>query len=205
MLITGLTGGIATGKSCVTEMFKEQGAHVIDFDILSRVVVEPDMPAWKAIVDFFGETILNKDRTLNRTKLGDIVFDDEKTRKKLEGFIYPQLFDEYSRRIQEIKDKDPAAIVVADVPLLIEIRLQDMFEKIILVYASEEQQLKRLVERDGFSHEDALKRLISQMPIEEKLKHADYVVRNVGTLEETESQVRNIYQELQNMNEQKAS
>jgi len=205
MLIAGLTGGIATGKSTVSEMFRKLGAYVIDFDVLSRVVVEPDMPAWKDIVQFFGESALNADRTLDRAKLGDIVFGDEERRKQLQGFIYPRLFEEYSRRIRDIEEKDSGAIVIADVPLLIEIRLQTMFEKIILVYAPEEQQLQRLIERDGFSHEDARKRLKAQMSIEEKLKHADYVVHNIGPLDSTEAEVQDIYKELQRLNRYRAS
>jgi dephospho-CoA kinase len=205
MLIAGLTGGIATGKSTVSEMLRTLGAHVIDFDVLARVVVEPDMPAWQDIVQFFGELILNDDRTLDRAKIGDIVFDDEEKRRQLQGFIYPRLFEEYSRQIREIEEKDPAAVVIADVPLLIEIRLQTMFEKIILVYAPDEQQLQRLVERDGFSHDDAMKRLKAQMSIEEKLQHADYVVRNTGSLEDTENEVKKIFQELKALAAQKNS
>lgn len=197
MPIIGLTGGIATGKSTVSEMLKKNGAHIIDFDVLSRVVVEPDLPAWKDIVDFFGESVLNEDRTLNRTRLGEIVFDDEEKRRQLQGFIYPRLFEEYSRRVEEIRETDPEAIIIVDVPLLIEIRLQHMFEKIIVVYAPEEQQLRRLIERDGFSREDAEKRLQAQMPIEEKLKHADYVIHNTGSLEDTEIEVGKILQEIQ--------
>lgn len=205
MPIIGLTGGIATGKSAVSEMLRKHSAHIIDFDVLSRVVVEPDLPAWKDIVDFFGESVLNEDRTLDRVKLGDIVFDDEEKRRQLQGFIYPRLFEEYSRQIEEIREKDPNAIIIVDVPLLIEIRLQNMFEKIIVVYASEEQQLQRLIERDGFSREDATKRLEAQMPIEEKLKHADYVVHNTTSLENARIEVENIYKELQRLNRLKPS
>ncbi len=205
MLVAGLTGGIATGKSTITEMFRRLGAYIVDFDILSRVVVEPDLPAWRDIVDFFGESVLNEDRTLNRTKLGEIVFDDEEKRRQLQGFIYPRLFEEYARRLEEIRKKDPDAIIIADVPLLIEIRLQSMFEKIIVVYAPEELQLRRLIERDGFNRKDATKRLEAQMSIEEKLKHADYIIHNTTSLDDTRSEVENIYKELQHLSRRQSS
>jgi dephospho-CoA kinase len=196
MLIIGLTGGIASGKSAVAAMFEKRGAHVINFDVLARVVVEPDMPAWKDIVAHFGTDILNEDRTLNRAKLGDIVFSDVQQRKALESFIYPQLFVEYNRRIEEIRSKDPNAIVFADVPLLFEIRLQSMFDKIVVVYATHEQQMKRLIERDGLDHESALKRLNAQMPLEQKMQQADYVIHNTGSLEETEADVNETWNTL---------
>ena len=148
MLIVGLTGGIATGKSSVSEMLRKRGAYIMDFDVLARVVVEPDKPAWNDIIDFFGTSVMNEDRTLDRAKLADIVFDDKDKRITLQGFIYPRLFEEYSRQINEINEKDPDAIIIADVPLLIEINLQHMFAKIILVYANREEQIQRLTERD---------------------------------------------------------
>jgi dephospho-CoA kinase len=200
MPLIGLTGGIGTGKSTVAEMLSEQGAYVIDFDVLSRIVVEPDKPAWQDIIDFFGKSVLNEDRTLNRVKLGDIVFDDEEKRRQLQGFIYPRLFEEYSRQVEEIRQKDPGAIIIVDVPLLIEIRLQHMFEKIIVVYAPEEQQLQRLIERDGLTQKDAVKRLEAQMPIEEKLNHADFVIRNTDSLEDTRTQVQQVLKQLQQLN-----
>lgn len=145
----------------------------------------------------FGTSILNEDRTLDRAKLGDIVFDDTEKRRTLQGFIYPRLFEEYARQTREVEQKDPKALVLADVPLLIEVGLQGMFEKIIVVYATEEQQIKRLIERDGLNREDILKRFEAQMPIEEKLKQADYVIHNSGSLEEVESEVDSICQALQ--------
>ena len=199
MLIVGLTGGIATGKSTVASMFEKRGAVLVDFDVLSRVVVEPDTPAWKEIVEFFGESVLMENRSLDRAKLSEIVFVDEKKRKTLEGFIYPRLFEEYSRRIEEIGKNDPDAIVLADVPLLIEVRLQSMFEKIVVVYATREEQISRLIERDGLDREAALNRLEAQMPTEEKLKHADYVVHNSGPLQEVEMEADKIWKALQSL------
>lgn len=196
MLIVGLTGGIATGKSSVAAMFQKRGAHVIDYDELSHLVIEPDRPAWKDIVDFFGNSVLNEDRTIDRPKLGKIVFSDADKRKRLQGFIYPRLFEEYNRRLQEISQKEPRAIVLADVPLLIEQGMQAMFAKLIVVYATREQQIDRLTRIKGYDVDDAVERLQAQMPVDEKLKYADYVVHNTGPLEQTEVEVEEIWKDL---------
>jgi len=199
MVIVGLTGGIASGKSTVAAMFEKRGAHIIDFDVLARVVVEPDKPAWQDIVDFFGPSILNKDRTIDRARLGGIVFADETKRKTLEGFIHPRISGEYARRIGEINEKDPEAIVLVDVPLLIETGMEGLFEKIIVVYSTPEQQMERLINRDGLAREEAIKRLEAQMPIDEKRKRADYVVNNSGSLEEVEREVDTIFASLRSL------
>ena len=196
MLIVGLTGGIATGKSTVTELFRERGAFIIDFDVMSRVVVEPDTPAWKDIVEYFGKDLLNDDRTLDRVKLGDIVFPDTDKRHKLQGFIYPRLFEEYDRRVREIEQKDPNALILADTPLLFEANLQDMFHKIVVVYATREQQVERLTERDGLEPGAVLARLDAQMPTEEKLERADYVIRNCGSIKDIAQEVDRIILDL---------
>ncbi len=196
MLIVGLTGGIATGKSTVTELFRERGAIVIDFDVMSRVVVEPDTPAWRDIVEYFGEDLLNDDRTLDRARLADIVFPDPEKRRKLEGFIYPRLFEEYARRVREAEQSNPDALVLADVPLLFEVHLENLFDKILVVYATREQQIDRLTERDGLEPDAVLARLDAQMPTEEKIERADYVIRNCNSIEDLAQEVDNIIRDL---------
>ncbi len=205
MIIVGLTGGIGSGKSTVAAMFRKRGAYIIDYDQLTRVVVEPDKPAWKDIVDYFGTFLLKADRTLDRAKLGEIIFSDKQKRRILESFIYPRLGEEYSRRIHEVAEKDPNAIVFADVPLLLETGMQGMFEKIILVYASPQQQLQRLIDRDGLSRESALKRLDAQMPIEEKIKYADFVIHNTASPEEVETEVEKVWTALNSLRKNRAS
>jgi dephospho-CoA kinase len=205
MMHVGLTGGIGSGKSTVAAMFSERGAYVIDYDELAHFVVEPNKPAWKDIVDFFGESILKKDRTLDRPRLGEIVFADAEKRKKLESFIYPRLAEEYSNRIRKILEKDLGAIIIADVPLLFETGMQSMFEKIILVYATREQQLSRAVERGRLDKENALRRLEAQMPLDEKLTRSDYVVHNTGSLAEAEAEVEEIWRNLLCLNREKAA
>jgi dephospho-CoA kinase len=195
-LLLGVTGGIATGKSTVVEMLKKKGAPVIDFDLLARKVVEPDQPAWRDIVTYFGEQVLQEDRTLNRKKLADIVFRDLEKRKKLESFIHPRIYEEFARELEELISKDPNAIIQVDIPLLIELNLQYMFHKVLVVYAPEEVQIKRLMERDGISREEAVNRLKAQLPIEEKVGYADFVIHNEGTLEETQKQVDELWEKL---------
>jgi dephospho-CoA kinase len=205
MLIIGLTGGIATGKSTVVAMFERRGARILDFDVMARVVVEPGTPALKDIVAYFGQSVLKKDRTLDRTKVGEIVFGDAEKRKTLEGFIYPRLFEEYARRVKEIEEKHPDALVLVDTPLLFEANLEHMFEKIIVVHSTREEQIERIVERDGLGREDAFRRLEAQMPTEEKLKRADYIIHNSGSLEDVESEVDEIWETLQDLRERKAN
>lgn len=195
-LLLGVTGGIATGKSTVVEMLKKKGAPVIDFDLLARKVVEPDQPAWRDIVAYFGEQVLQEDRTLDRKKLSDIVFRDMEKRKKLESFTHPRIHEEFVKELAELVSKDPNAIIQVDIPLLIEQNLQYMFHKLLVVYAPEEVQVKRLMERDGISREEAVSRLKAQLPIEEKVGYADFVIHNEGTLKETQKQVDELWEKL---------
>lgn len=203
MLVTGLTGGIATGKSTVLGMFAEEGASVIDLDELSRVVVEPHKPAWCEIVRSFGEAILRQDRSLDRRRLGRIVFADSKRRRKLEQIVHPRVLEAYDEELMRIQETNRQAIVIADVPLLMEIEMERRFEKVIVVYAPPISQTKRLVQRDHLSEEAALNRLKSQMPIEEKVRRADFVIDNSGSLVETRRQVRQVYEELKRLEEEK--
>jgi dephospho-CoA kinase len=196
MLNVGLTGGIACGKSTVARLLVEKGARLIDFDELARRVVEPDQPAWRQIVHTFGSEILNPDRTINRTKLGDIVFRDKGKRAKLNSIVHPAVFAAWCSRTQEIKETDPDAIILSDVPLLIEEGMQSVFDLLMLIYVSEEEQMDRLMKRNGLDREEAQQRLKSQMPIDDKLPFAQMVIRNQGTLEETRRMVDRAWQDL---------
>ena len=199
MIIIGLTGGIGSGKSSVTEMFKDEGAYVIDFDYLARVVVEPDKPAWKKIIDYFGPEILSPDRTLNRSILAEIVFSDTKSRKALEGFTHPRIFEERDTLIKDIKKKDSNAVVIIDIPLLFELSLKKKFDKVILVYVSRDVQIKRAIKRGVLTKEKVEKRLKAQIPIEEKNLLSDYIINNEGSLKDTRDQVRKVVNELKEL------
>ena len=192
-LLLGVTGGVASGKTTVARMLEELGAAMIDYDVLSRLVVEPGRPAWKEIVAYFGEQVLQEDKALDRKRLGEIVFRDMEKRKKLEGFIHPRIHEEFVRLVKEYAARDPNAIIQAVVPLLLEANMQYLFHKLLLVNVPEEVQIERLMERDRISREMAMNMLKSQWPIEEKKGYADFIVDNSGTLEETRRQVEEVW------------
>jgi dephospho-CoA kinase len=196
-MLLGVTGGIASGKSTVAKMLEEMGAPIIDFDVLSRVVVEPEKPAWRDIVNYFGEQVLLEDKTLDRQKLSGIVFRDMEKRKKLESFTHPRIGEEFVKLIQEFTSKDPNVIIQVVIPLLIEINMQALFHKLVLVYIPEEEQVKRLMERDNITREMAMNILKSQMSIEEKRGYCDFIIDNTGTIEETRKQVEELWERLQ--------
>ena len=195
-LLLGVTGGIATGKSTVVQMLADKGAPLIDFDLLARQVVEPDQPAWKDIVAYFGKQVLQEDRSLDRKKLSDLVFRDLEKRKKLEGFTHPRILAEFINALNDIVSRDPEAIVLVDVPLLLEKNMQYLFHKILVVHVPSEIQIDRLIQREGISREEAVVRLKAQLSIDEKVGYADFVIRNGGSREETRKQVDELWERL---------
>jgi dephospho-CoA kinase len=195
-LLIGVTGSIATGKSTVAGMLEELGARTIDFDVLSRVVVEPDKPAWQDIVAYFGEQILADDRTLDRNKLREIVFQDLEKKKKLESFQHPRIYEEFIKQVEQYASEDPDVIIQAVIPLLIEVNMQSFFHNLIMVYASEGKQKKRLMKRDGSSEEMAMNMIRSQLSADEKKGYCDLVIDNSGSLEQTRKQVQKLWQKL---------
>jgi dephospho-CoA kinase len=192
MIIVGLTGSVGTGKSTVANFFEELGAYVIDWDELAREVVRPHSRAWKEIIECFGKDVLNENLTINRQKLAKIVFTEKDKVTKLNRIVHPEVFKEDERIINGIKNHDPDALVVKDIPLLFELTHPIFTDKTVVVSASEETQLKRLEEK-GMSRDDARNRIRSQLPLEEKIKSADFVINNNGPLEETKRQVEEIY------------
>ena len=195
MIIVGLTGSVGTGKSTVANFFKELGAYIIDWDALAREVVRPHVKAWGEIVEYFGKDVLNEDLTINRQKLADIVFSDREKVEKLNQIIHPEVFKEDERITNEIESLAADALIIKDIPLLSEAALPVCVDKIIVVYVSDQTQLKRLEEK-GMSRKDAQNRIKSQLPLEEKIKSADFVINNDGSLEETKRQVEEIYSRL---------
>lgn len=195
MIIIGLTGGIASGKSLVAKVFRDLGGHLIDADKIVHDLLEPGQPAWKEIVEHFGKGIQLPDGCINRRKLGEIVFNDREKREFLNKCLHPRVFEAYQSRLRHLRDRQPDAVVVLDAALLVETGYHKKMDKLVVVYASEEQQLDRLMERDGFSRKQAMARIRSQMPLSEKRLHADYVIENTGTREDTERQARQIFAE----------
>jgi len=187
-MVIGLTGGIACGKSTVSRMLAERGARIIDADIIAREVVRPGEEAWSLIVERFGRDILLANEELDRVKLGAIVFADEQARLDLNAIVHPAVRARMRQLMKEAQEES-IALIVMDIPLLYESKLEYMVEKVVVVYCTAEQQLKRLMERNGYDEEEAMRRIASQMSIEEKKSRADYVIDNSGTFMETEEQV----------------
>jgi dephospho-CoA kinase len=196
ILLLGVTGGIASGKTTVSNMLKDLSAHTIDFDMLARYVVEPGKQALREIIAYFGEDVLLKDGHLDRKKLGGIVFKDEEKRKKLEGITHPYILEEFTRRVSEIAKKNPYAIIQAVIPLLFEVNLQHLVHKILVVYVPKERQIERLIARDRITKDEAANILKAQLPISEKVIYSDFMINNDCPVEETKKQVEDLWQTL---------
>jgi dephospho-CoA kinase len=192
MIIVGLTGSIGSGKSTVADLFKRLGAYVIDWDELARKAVRPHSNAWREIVEHFGDGFLNEDLTLNRQRLADAVFSDKEKVAVLNRIVHPEVFRDDERITGVIRSLDSDALVIKDIPLLYEADLQISLDKTIVVAAAEKTRLRRL-EKKGMAREDALNRMRTQLPLEEKTKAADFVIDNDGSLRKTRKQVEALY------------
>lgn len=180
MILVGITGGIATGKSTVAKMFKDCGAVVIDADELARQVVKPGKPAWRAIVKAFGRSVLNPDRALNRHALGRIVFRNRVKLRQLERIIHPRVAKLQAQLTRRAARKHLEAVVIYDVPLLFESGIDKRFDKIVVVTADRKTQIARLRKRNGLTRAAALQRIRNQIPLSKKVRRADHVLD--GTL-----------------------
>lgn len=193
-MIIGLTGSIATGKSTVSRMLKEKGYPIVDADEISRLVVEPGSPVLTSIAEAFGTDVLLSDGSLNREKLGSLIFNDKDKREKLNGIIHPAVRAEMIRQKEEWLEKG-ANTIIMDIPLLFESKLHSYVDKIIVVSAAPAIQRERLMARNGYSAEEADARINSQLPIAVKENGADAVIDNNGTLKETENQLNILLRE----------
>ncbi len=196
MLVIGLTGGIATGKSTVSSIFKNAGAVIIDADRIAREVVKKGRPAHRAIVKNFGKNVLLPDGEINRSVLGEIIFNDPQKKELLNNIVHPHVRKEQNRQLNHIEKTNPNTIVILDIPLLLESKMYRDLSEVVVVYAPEQIQMKRLMQRDGISQVDALARVRSQMPIDEKKDKATIVIDNSGTRENTRKQALKIFQRL---------
>lgn len=194
-MIVGLTGGIATGKSLVAGELKRLGAHIIDADMIAREVVEPGKPAYCDIVKEFGPGVVKADGTLDRKAIADIVFGDKAALDKLNSVTHPRIRERIHKEAKRLSTGRDA-LVVLDVALLIEMGVKYEVEKIIVVSAEKEQQIARVMKRDGLTREAALKRLSCQMDIKEKLKYADYIIDNSTTMEAALEETRALFDKL---------
>ena len=193
MLVVGLTGGIASGKTVVSRMLKDLGALIIDADEVSREVVAPQTRCWEKLVSSFGKEILQEDLTLDRKKLADRVFNNPKELLTLNSLIHPEIKERIDDRLIAIKNKNPEAIVIIDAALIIETGMYEKYDKLIVVCADEKTQIERILHRDKLSQDEAEKRIHSQLPLRDKLKIADFVIENEGTLSKTKEQVEKVF------------
>lgn len=196
MLIAGLTGGIATGKSTVSGMLQIAGAVIIDADAVAREVVQKGRPAYGKIRAHFGDGVFTPDGDIDRIKLGDVIFKDPAQKKILDGIVHPDVFSEVAAKLKAIENETPDAVVILDVPLLIESGMHTGMADVIVVYVPEPLQLRRLMDRDNSTEPDALARIRSQMPIEEKKQFATILIDNSGDLAQTREQTMAAYAKL---------
>ncbi len=193
----GLTGGIGSGKSTVAGFIKEKGIKVIDADQVAREIVEPGKPALGEINEEFGPNILKEDGTLNRKKLGGIIFSDKDARQRLNKITHPRIRKRMFEKVDEKrKDQGGKGLIVLEVPLLIEVGLYKSVDRVWVVSASETSQIQRLMKRDRISREEAAKRIQSQMPLYEKEKYADAIIDNNQEPKEVREQVHAMIDDL---------
>jgi dephospho-CoA kinase len=192
-LLVGLTGSIATGKSTVSAMFRELGCVVLDADVLAREVVAPGEPALAQIVEEFGRDVLQPDGTLDRKKLGAVVFGDAARRKRLEAITHPAIRDRFLRHLAELDARGFDGLVLWDAPVMIETGGHRAMDKLVVVATDEATQRARLQARDGIDAIEAARKIASQMPVAEKAKLADYVIDNAGDRAATEARVREVH------------
>lgn len=186
MMILGLTGGIATGKSTVSRYFQQLNIPVCDTDVLAREVVLPNSKGLNQLIETFGNDIINPDGTLNRSQLANIIFHNEQAREKVNTILHPLIFE----KIEVFKMKHQSAkLLVIDMPLLFEVGYQNKVDKVMVIYTEKAIQYQHLINRDGFTPQQAKARIIAQMPLKEKVKLADVVIDNSKTVEETFKQV----------------
>ena len=199
MLLVGLTGGLASGKSFVGHALAELGCHLIDADELGHQVLMPGAEAYDAVVNEFGEEILDDDRYIVRRKLGALVWNNPERLAKLNGLVHPPVIAREQQMISEFAKRDPAAIVVVESAILVETGSYRRFDRLIVVVCTVEQQVERAMKRGVYSKEEVLARLSRQLPLEEKVRVADYVIDTSGAKENTLEQVSTLYESLRSL------
>jgi dephospho-CoA kinase len=199
MLRVGLTGSIGVGKSFVTSVFAELGCRVLDADRTAREVVAAGSPGLRAVAEAFGTEILQADGTLDRARLGAIVFADEAQRLLLNSILHPFIIAAQDEQLQEWEAEDAHGIAVVDAALMIESGGYKRFDKLIVVHCRPEIQLERLMVRNAISREEAARRIKAQMPQEEKMRYADFLIDSSAGFDDTRRRTREVYEELLNL------
>lgn len=196
MLTVALTGGIASGKSVIAKVFKELGCYIHHADLLAHELAEPEKPAWRSVVSHFGEKILNPDKTINRHKLGEIVFSDNEERIFLNSIIHPLVIEKKKEIIQKLRKEGLYKIFISEAALTIEAGFADFFDRIVIAYCTKDIQVTRLMERDQINRSSALKKIQSQLAPEEKARFADYRIETSGTIQTTIEQAETVFRNL---------
>ena len=195
MILVGLTGGLASGKTTVAGLFQECGAFVIQADQLARTVEAPGKTAWKEIVQTFGVHVLQADRTLDRRALAKQVFQDPQKLSALNRIVHPRVAREQVRQTNVIARQHPNAVIIYDAALLIEAQAHERMDRVIVVTANQAIQLQRARQRDGLTRKEALGRIHGQLPLRTKRRFADYVLNGTLPVTRLRPQVRQLYQE----------
>jgi dephospho-CoA kinase len=199
MLKVGLTGSIAVGKSYVVSVLNELGCITYDADKIAHAVMEPGAPAYDDVVDEFGEGVLASDRTIDRAKLGSIVFADATRRQRLNAIVHPRVMEAQNRLLAEAQAANPDGIAIIDAALMIESGGYKRFDKLIVVFCDRQTQVERLMKRNQITREDAERRIAAQMSSDEKRKFADYEIDTTGTMEATRERVKAVYEILKGL------
>ena len=202
-IIVGITGGIACGKTTVSELLAEKGAIPINADEIGHQLLKVDSPVIDELVSAFGQEILDESGDVSREKLGAIVFQDKSARERLNAILHPLIIQRSRSRARQLVIGDPSCVVLLDAPLLIEAGAYDSVDLIVVVAAPSETQLQRILERSQaqnrpLTEDEAQARIDSQMPVSEKVKYADVVIENSGTLEELKGKVDQLWDQLMN-------
>jgi dephospho-CoA kinase len=201
MLRVGLTGSIAVGKSFVSGVLAESGCHVLDADEVARRVVEPGATGLRAVIEAFGEGVLRTDGTLDRARLGEVVFRDEEKRRLLNSILHPLIIAEQDAELRRWEEEDPLGIGVVDAALMIESGGHERFDKLVVVHCRPEVQLERLMRRNNLTREQAERRIATQMPQDEKLRHADFAIDTSVSFEDTRRQTVLVFDALRELAE----
>jgi len=196
-LVIGLTGGVATGKTTVARMFENLGAKVISADDAVHRLLEPNTEVWKRVREEFGEEVLTSDGNIDRVRLGDLVFRDSEKRARLESIIHPPVIEYLRREAEAFRAGE--GVLILEIPLLVEVGAYDLIDKVLVVTAEQVSQISRLKKRYGISRKEAILRITSQLPLAEKVKHADWVISTEGTLGSTKKQVERVWREVQKL------
>ena len=189
----GMTGGIGSGKNQVADIFNQLGFYTIDSDISSRKVMEKGEAAYEKIVSFFGSDILDENDNILRKKLGDIVFNDKAKLKTLENIVHPAIYEYERKERSKIYGKDDKAVVITHAALIIESDSIDKYDALIVISCPDELQVERVMQRDNFSEEKARNIISHQMPNEERLKYADFIIDNSSTLDDLYNEVKRVH------------